>query len=423
MAANNNQNNRRSAVRAECIAVAQNALLDGSQNGFNFLSSTQPLVPDNSSSADSNEMAADLAARQTEHCLEAWNYMSQSVVALLNGKENIAIHLAYYAEVRAASSLLSSTGIALKNLPNYYMDTSNRRRAFRVGTHIALREIWQTWCARPDAIDAFETLKVAPSTKLTDVFSAMGLTSSNQNSLLNWAYELINFTDDHNSRNVASYNTSKVYDNIPSFDEPKHGNFIALIWDHLSSTGVTGQFRFEQLYSQYLIWCYCLDFATSGGNGMNASDAFKAKYDDIISVLSNSTGADQNMLKLVLPVVEDEDERFSLFALASSTDTAAENIISRAFILTRLATNKLNNNLIQTSCVEGVSWIKTWLLEAGVLSDGIDASDIAVASDYYCEKASELLDVPNRDIWNDQMAFTAMQSCRLDLGLCWGIDL
>lgn len=410
-----------SKVMAACQAAANNAYNNAALSGFRRLQSGPTLTSNFSSSTSFNELATDLAARQIEHCLEAWSYASQSLFALLSGNQNIAIHLAYYSEVRSANSLFASTGIAIKEHPNYYIGSSGQRRRLEAPTHKAIRKIWPDWCKRADAQEAFESLKVAPSISMGDISSSMGLSNSHQNSLLKWGYELIHFSGDHLSRNNASYNAYKIYDQIPPLDTQEHGEFVALIWEHLVSTGVSGQYRFEQLYAQYVIFCYCFDYARENEEHPD-DEAFQAKYDEIIFSLNKTTGISEVTLRAVLYIEQKNDERFSLFELASSPAVDAQNIIARAFILVRLATNKLNSNLVQARCTNGFEWIATWLTEVGVIGEETTVEDVCGAAEDYLSSALNVSKVPMRELWKirSQEAATA---CRLDKSLCWGIEL
>ena len=211
------------------------ALHNASQKGFEGLNGGEPLCEDNSSSASADELKVDLAARQMEHCLEAWNFLSQATWSLLNSQDNQAVHMSYYAEVRAAGSLLAATGIAQKGTPSYFLRNNGTRARFTNPTHQLIREIWPTWTEREDAREAFEKLRIAPSITLKDVIEALNLSSnSTTNALKNWGFELTNIDNDHKARNDASYNAQYIYGSIPLIDDKEHTELVHLIWQHLA---------------------------------------------------------------------------------------------------------------------------------------------------------------------------------------------
>ncbi|MEP4467154.1 hypothetical protein, partial [Marinobacter alexandrii] len=92
--------------------ISRRSKIDAAFQGFYGLNSGDKLCQDFSYSKQASELEIDLAARQVEHCLEAWNFLSQAAWGLVNAQFNQATHMAYYSEIRAADSLFASTGIA-----------------------------------------------------------------------------------------------------------------------------------------------------------------------------------------------------------------------------------------------------------------------------------------------------------------------
>jgi hypothetical protein len=63
----------------------------------------------------------ELASEQVFHMIEGWRYASAATTAFLNNSQQTALHFAYYAELRAALSLLSWSGIRVKQRGHYYL--------------------------------------------------------------------------------------------------------------------------------------------------------------------------------------------------------------------------------------------------------------------------------------------------------------
>lgn len=412
--------NRRQTPQQVCQQVVSDSLLNASKDGFRNLVGGEPFVQDNSSSIVRAELEADLAARQIEHCLESWHYLSQALAAYLNGQDNIAIHMGYYSEIRSANSLFASTGIAIKGGTNYYLDSNGVRRSFDTRTHRAIREIWSTWCSRPDALEAFEQLKVHPSIVMQDLYASIGISSIPASSVLAWGYELVQFGDDHTARNAASYDTKKAYSSLEDVDNLDRGIFVGLLWDHLSSTGLPGQCRFEQIYARYLLWGICVDFAKDEDDNVD-SQRYSDKFGELVGRLNANTGVEVGTLTDLLSVNEAGEDSFKLFSIASSTNSGSENVLARAFILARLALNKLNNNFAETSCVAGVAWVQDWLFKCGVTSDGQDETEVTIYSEDIHDMALSLGGISVRDMWRE-MSEEVISSARLDIGICWGVE-
>jgi len=89
------------------------------------------------------------------HALDGWRYLSAALVSLLNGARTEALHLAYYAELRAALSILAGSGIAVLNNKHYAIDNTGLVYWFSGKTHSTALErdtgvVWHIVCASAD---------------------------------------------------------------------------------------------------------------------------------------------------------------------------------------------------------------------------------------------------------------------------------
>lgn len=399
------------------IDAAQNALLDASLQGFPSLKFGDILVDDYSSSGVVKEMQADLAARQVEHCLEAWEYLSQAILAMLSCQDDIAIHMAYYSELRSANSLLASTGIANKENKSYFVNSASKRQARQVRTHHFVRDVWKDWCKRPDSIEAFTSLKVLPSVTLSDIYNALSLRNDPSRSLLKWGYELLSFEKDHTSRNRSSYQVHRVYTGVGDSDSKRHGDLVRLIWSHLISTGSDGQLYFETLYAQYLLAGVCKGFSEGAAD---EEKEFNRKLESILKQLTRDTGVPLDSLRSHFSF-DRNDSRFRLFDIAASNNTEVHNVIARAFILARFSTNKLNVNLSKSKCRQALAWIERWLEESGVLHDDVSREDVAGSSDSFLDAAEDVAQLNLRRVWLEDPESASLAG-QLKAGLCWGFE-
>lgn len=62
-----------------------------------------------------SQLASYVAASSVIHCMDGWSYAARAIAAELSGDVDAARHLAYYAELRAAMSLLAVAGIGAFN--------------------------------------------------------------------------------------------------------------------------------------------------------------------------------------------------------------------------------------------------------------------------------------------------------------------
>jgi hypothetical protein len=160
--------------------------------------------------AEKSEMASYLALSASCHALDGWRYLAEAAFALLRGARNQALHLAYYAELRAALSILAGSGIGILNQKHFVLTntgdvvwTKERR------THDAAWECLAKWASIPaNARPVVEALQAFGYTGL-DWAEACSVSTSPDaiatHWLSNWSIDLKVFNKDKDARNEASY--------------------------------------------------------------------------------------------------------------------------------------------------------------------------------------------------------------------------
>jgi hypothetical protein len=155
-----------------------------------------------------------LAASTFIHCGDAWGYWGKGLDALLRGDIATAIHLTYYAEMRAAISLLASEGIYIGNGTNLRVDSLGRIDSITKNrTHEAVWEYLSVWNSstkgsallgkvlRPGGANLDEWIQYMPSSGIHPVVAQL---------LDDISFDLKTFATDRERRNAASYNPSRI---------------------------------------------------------------------------------------------------------------------------------------------------------------------------------------------------------------------
>ena len=65
------------------------------------------------------DLASYIAVSAILHCFDGWIYLGNAISALSSGDAHTSHHLAYYAELRAAMSLLAGEGIGVFSNKHY----------------------------------------------------------------------------------------------------------------------------------------------------------------------------------------------------------------------------------------------------------------------------------------------------------------
>lgn len=202
-----------------------------------FLSTTSPFSAPLSSPGEiiknhptrgltSVEVKEFIAVSTIVHCIDGWTYLNNSINAFLNGDSPIAIHLAYYAELRAAISFLASEGILIANTNQICIDSHDNLyipgvipgiqalAAKDKGTHNATWKIMEAWINNntrtSNALEYFsyggKTFKeLMPSIPYAPTTPAAQLTII-KDWLKVWCFDIIKYTKDREARNMSSYN-------------------------------------------------------------------------------------------------------------------------------------------------------------------------------------------------------------------------
>lgn len=209
-----------------------------------------------------------VAASVPLHAMDGWAYLSRAFEALAHGDRVAAIHLGYYAELRAALSILASGGVGLfgeRHLaidsagsvhlwPEQHKDLEDGKNI--IGTHQAASELLVKWAsghtnsgrilrALPIAgrtLDEWLTTIVGELGRqgravpaISEAFEAQVATDW----LLAWSIDLAYLPADRRLRNAVSYNPSRMQPPQPQDLDLKLILLQPLItqWYSLSPTG------------------------------------------------------------------------------------------------------------------------------------------------------------------------------------------
>lgn len=211
-----------------------------------------------------------IAASGPAHLIDGWSYLGRATDAILRGDLNAAIHFAYYAELRAAMSLLACEGIGVFNGKHPIIDQSgtsttpikkitkswNRTKKKydpqNASTHKTVWPLLHHWGSLKRAANLIEDLVAPGGYLLRQWLDALGIPTSiraiSKQWLTSWGTDLTRLTDDHDSRNMASYRPSE-FRLAPAPAAPNAIEFVSDLWKLFEPT-VGG--RFPQLEKELL---------------------------------------------------------------------------------------------------------------------------------------------------------------------------
>lgn len=162
--------------------------------------------------AQEDDFADYVAAAAFIHAADSWAYLGRAISALLSGDAHGAVHLCYYAELRAALSLLSSEGIYVGNYITLALNGSGTARITTDGTHVAAWKCLDKWGATNRGRDLLGEI-VRPIGSSLDEWAGTipgGIHHVVEDLIGDIAFDLSSFADDRERRNHVSYQPTRV---------------------------------------------------------------------------------------------------------------------------------------------------------------------------------------------------------------------
>lgn len=349
---------------------------------------------------------AELAAEQVFHMIEGWRYASAASNAYLNHSKHTALHFAYYAELRAALSLLSWSGIRVRQNAHYYLDVfGNKKTVIHSPTHSAVWGLWKNWVKRPDATKLFrDQIKLTTSVSLSNVLTSLQYVDPSK-TLQNWGMDLAKIQSDHTARNTSSYEAFWI--NSP-LSRMSHDDLdlILMLWKLLLPQD-SGLLFDSTLISYFVSKALPAMTLRMGGT---SEDCLK----QIVGAIVTNTGADPALISRRLDTTQYKTKPFDL---ASSQDSKTENVLCRAFFLLRLSMLATKTSLAVTPNTATADWLTNWFEHAGLWDkkSGVDAydtnEDYELALDHFNATPVVLTDLWAQDNLKNTVRLTRPEAC------------
>jgi hypothetical protein len=158
-----------------------------------------------------HQLAQYIAASSVLHCTDGWSYLGKAISCLLRGDPHRARHLAYYAELRAAMSLLAASGVGVLNNRHFVIDAPNSvaKLIDQSGTHDFAWNCLEYWSTQPASGDIFASIVRPHGRALDDWLTPLGgghvIAPQAKDWFLKWGMDLALPREDKNARNESSY--------------------------------------------------------------------------------------------------------------------------------------------------------------------------------------------------------------------------
>jgi hypothetical protein len=358
------------------------------------------------STQEIDELSSFVAIGTCSHVLDGWRYLSHAASALLNGSRRTCIHLAYYAELRAARSILGAFGIAIRNTLHFAVTKDRRvvtfgalnrptaapvgpfrqilndlagvyddvvRRIMRrpppivprddepIGTHAAAWKALREWVKNPDhaerVVRAFGGLIYENVDWVEACRSTAMRVDVVAHWLQNWSCDLKSLSADSGARNAASYGVDLSSDTFrpvqqSELDAVRDANEACLSWNGEPTDQI-----------QLMLIC---DFIVKAARRleMKKNDMWKKVRQYLENEAAHPPKKAKGLVTLIKKMPDQAAGR--VFSFAADRKSGATGVFCRALLLLRLATALMREQWkeIRTRSSGGAAaWQDKWLEE------------------------------------------------------------
>lgn len=295
-------------------------------------------------------LAQYIAASLTLHANDGWSYMGRAVACLMVGDTHRALHLGYYAELRAAMSLLASAGIGIFDRDHFIVPTANStaKLATKHGTHICTWLALEKWAGFPTSGALFSSLVRPEGRTLDEWFHPIGgtapLAAQAKDWFTQWGMDLSDASKDREARNSSSYRP----DGVPSTWEVSSKDCLDFVRDMWSVLEPSATASFDNMDRHILRLALERHFqGTTNREPTPADPSFVRLVDAIVDPQGLAPMSDKRLKKFLLRQVIPDDPLIIKYSREkpNHSHTDAFSVLARAVLLLRIATGSANDVL------------------------------------------------------------------------------
>lgn len=327
------------------------------------------------------------------HCADGWTYLARSLSAAAQGDRATAVHMAYYAELRAAMSLLASFGIGVFGQRHVALEVNGGVSDWRRKTKGTHRDCWSLLAALADDPQSASLILSGvyidgkPLSEIVDSLQGSLLTTRLAREWLRaWSLDLDVFSDDRDARNLASYRPYAI--GVPPPDpinvDEEILDPLSSFWEAVEPVKIG---RTASIDRHLLLRAIQGTYDSAGGT-------WDWYVDRLIGDVTSTT---RSFLKQWSPGTAPRQQLFE-WAATPGEPVRANPVMARALLLLRLASGLCVNNLsaagVELKDIE--FWWQQYGVDAGFwevpppiddlldmwsdISDSLDALDQARAA-------------------------------------------
>jgi len=190
-----------------------------------------------------NDLSEYIAVSAPLHCFDGWATLGRALDAVTRDDPSTAVHLSYYAELRAAMSLLAAEGVGIFDDRHFAVTASgiqmigtlNRRGRGTLTTHRIAWQALEHWASLGRSEEVFKNIvqpNGIPLGQWLDAFGAASLSRAiGMKWMKTWGVDLKRLSrgSDRDARNQASYRPTYLAQ-VAQLDVNECSSFVRRLW-------------------------------------------------------------------------------------------------------------------------------------------------------------------------------------------------
>lgn len=344
-------------------------------------------APSKSDAISAPALAEYLAVAAPTHCADGWGYLSRGFHSYLIGDPHSAWHFAYYAELRAAQSILSASGCGAFNKWNCCLDAAGNIQALsKQPTHVmvwlALEYLASNSPSASAGIAAAMTILGVSTPEIVQyAYPGRQTVATSSNWVSSWIYDLQTSSADKGFRNRCSYN--------PHFVTPHNadiGEYVALVtalWEMLEPSPGATFMELDKQIVRDILRKEARDSLILNGKP-DSPEVLKIELEEAYKKIVDSAPTFQTIPVQFITNTEAPEHPLLHYARdnAVSPDTPRP-VLARATLLLRIATGMTQNLLRDAGQISKLGfWLDGLAERQGIVSSRaelpLDRSDLYI---------------------------------------------
>jgi hypothetical protein len=402
------------AIRGVLASLGARAVPPWLRQGHPFPDGALPMGQAAFAAVPSVDLVEIISVRGPLHVIDGWSYVGRALNALISGNAHASRHLAYYAELRAALSILASSGVGIFNRRNVVIDALGAVHPLQDrSTHDMCWATILHWAQLGGSLDRIaEPISIAGVSllePLRDFFPGSSSAAVASYLMQEWGFDLEQGAQDRDERNRSSYHPTALspINTSPGDDLA----FLTMFWEALRPGGITLERHLLRILLE------AEERSLNNGTIAERGDRY-ARVDDRVQAAVS--------LRFLTRIDDPIDHQFLIYASQRGLPAHPYAMLCRAALLLRLATGMAEANLVAAGVQPAVhfdDWWRQFGIQHGLWSPPYAPAnsqelweDVSVA----LEDAA-IAPTDHRHRWNAALAGSAFRICEAERVALWGL--